>query len=58
MWCFPLVFLLLSGIEFIAGKAMEQWREMNRNAEKSLNLQAQRKEWRLWYVRYYVTPVV
>ena len=28
MWCFPTVFILLCGVEFIAGKAMEQWKEM------------------------------
>ncbi len=44
MWCFPLVFLLLSGIEFIAGKAMEQWREMNREAKALKDKERAQKE--------------
>lgn len=45
MWCFPAVFLLLCGVEFIAGKAMEQWSEMNREAkELEEKNKAQKKE--------------
>lgn len=45
MWCFPAVFLMLCGMEFIAGKAMEQWSEMNREAkELEEKNKAQKKE--------------
>ncbi|EOS69636.1 hypothetical protein C818_02417 [Lachnospiraceae bacterium MD308] len=40
MWCFPTVFILLCGVEFIAGKAMEQWKEMK---QESAALRAKEK---------------
>ncbi len=45
MWCFPLVFLASCGIEFIAQKAMEQWREMNQETERiQVEEKAQKEE--------------
>lgn len=45
MLCFPVVFLILCGIEFFAGKAMEQWEQMTREAKEIQERdRAQRKE--------------
>lgn len=40
MWCFPLIFMVSCGIEFITQKAIELWPEMNQETEK---IQAEEK---------------